>query len=178
LALGGGLQKGVKEPWGARVGTGSGVRESISGVAANLKDWSANVLGDLEKRLRKAKKELERWRREPISDTSVGREAVWSFKVDRLEEQIDMYRKQRAHVDWLHFGDCNMTYFHNACSNRRRENRIGLLLRDDGSWVEGEEEKRALFLIILPSFSGHHRWRALGSYNTFLTQYSRVLRLP
>jgi hypothetical protein len=36
--------------------------------------------------VRKAKKELERWRREPISDFSVEREAVWCFKVDRLEE--------------------------------------------------------------------------------------------
>jgi hypothetical protein len=46
-------------------------------------------------------------------------------------------------VNWLRFGDCNMTYFHNACSTRRRKNRIGLLLRDDGSWVEGEEEKKS-----------------------------------
>jgi hypothetical protein len=50
-----------------------------------------NVLGDLEKRLKKAKKELERWKREPISDFSVSREAVWSFKIDRLEEQVDIY---------------------------------------------------------------------------------------
>jgi len=49
------------------------------------------VLGDLEKRLKKAKKELEKWRREPINDRSVNKEAVWSFKVDRLEEQIDLY---------------------------------------------------------------------------------------
>jgi hypothetical protein len=117
------------------------VRESISGVVANLKDWSANVLGDLEKQVRKAKKELERWRKS-ISDVLVGREAVWSFKVDRWEEQIDMYWKQRAHVDWLHFGVRNTTYLHNACSTRRRRNRIGRLLRDDGSWVEGEEETK------------------------------------
>jgi hypothetical protein len=31
-------------------------------VAASLEDWSRNVLGDLEKRLKKAKKELEKWR--------------------------------------------------------------------------------------------------------------------
>jgi hypothetical protein len=106
-----------EEAWGAWASTWSDVRESISGVVANLKDWSANVLGDLEKQVRKAKKELERWSK-PISDVLVGREAVWSFKVDRWEEQIDMYWKQRAHVDWLRFGDRNTTYFHNACSTR------------------------------------------------------------
>ena len=41
--------------------------DNIRGVSASLKDWSVNVLGDLEKRLKKAKKELEKWRREPIN---------------------------------------------------------------------------------------------------------------
>jgi hypothetical protein len=41
-----------------------------------------------------AKKELEKWRREPISDLSMSKEVVWSFKVDRLEEQIDLYWRQ------------------------------------------------------------------------------------
>ena len=70
-----------------------------------MKDWSVSVLGDLEKSLKKAKKDMERWRREPISDESVRREAAWSYKVDRLEEQIDLYWRQRAHVNWLQFGD-------------------------------------------------------------------------
>jgi len=65
---------------------------------------NSNILGDLEKRLRKAKKELEKWRRAPLDDVSVGREVGWSFKVDRLEEEIDRYRKQRAHVNWLQSG--------------------------------------------------------------------------
>jgi hypothetical protein len=34
------------------------------------------VLGDLEKRLKNAKKELEKWRRAPLSDLAVGKEAV------------------------------------------------------------------------------------------------------
>jgi hypothetical protein len=58
------------------------------------------VLGDLEKRLRNAK-ELEKWHRAPLSDLAVGKEAVWSFKVDRLKEQIDVYWKQCAHGNWL-----------------------------------------------------------------------------
>lgn len=59
---------------------------------------------------------------------------MWSFKVDRLEEQIDIYWKQRAHVNWLRFGDRNTNFFHNACSSRRRRNRIGRLMKGDGSW--------------------------------------------
>lgn len=36
-----------------------------------------NVLGDLEKHLKRAKKELEKWRREVISDDLVRKEAAW-----------------------------------------------------------------------------------------------------
>jgi hypothetical protein len=97
----------------------------------------------LEKWLKKAKKELEKWRRDPISDLAVGREAVWSFKVDKLEDQLDMYWRQRAHVNWLQFGDRNTTYFHNACSARKRRNRIGRFQREDGSWVEEEGAKQS-----------------------------------
>lgn len=99
-------------------------------------------MGDLEKHLKNAKKELEKWRREPISDLAAGREAVWSFKVDRLEEQIDIYWKQRAHANWLQFGDCNTSFLHKACSERRRRNRIGDLKKENGGWVVNEEEKK------------------------------------
>ena len=100
----------------------------------SLEDWNTNVLGHLEKRLRKAK-ELERWRREPISDLAVGREAVQSFKVDRLEEQIDTYWKQRAHVNWFRFGDRNTKYFHNdlLCQEEKKQNWENV----EGGWELG-----------------------------------------
>jgi hypothetical protein len=49
--------------------------DNLRGVAASLKEWSVNVLGDLEKKLKKTK-ELEKWRREPISHLSMNREAA------------------------------------------------------------------------------------------------------
>ena len=63
--------------------------------------------------------------------------------MDRLEEQIDTYWGQRAHINWLQFGDRNTSFFHNACLERKRRNRIGKLKKEDRSWVEGEEEKKA-----------------------------------
>lgn len=90
----------VEEGWES-IGSSEDFCTKVRGVATSLQDWNNNVLGDLEKRLRKAKKELEKWRRAPLDNNSVGREAVWSFKVDQLEEQVDTYWKQRAHVNWL-----------------------------------------------------------------------------
>ena len=80
-------------------------------------------MGDLQKRLKKAKGELERYRRRSLSPKTVDREAILRFKVDRLEEQIDIFWKQRAHVNWLVKGDRNTSFFHQCCKERRKINR-------------------------------------------------------
>lgn len=41
-------------------------------------------------------------------------------------------------------GDQNTSFFHAACSERRRRNKIGRLKNDEGVWVENEEEKRGM----------------------------------
>jgi len=61
------------------------------------------------------------------------REAILRFKVDRLEEQIDIFWKQRAHVNWLAKGDRNTSFFC-QCYKERRVNMIGNLKEDGGGW--------------------------------------------
>ena len=80
-------------------------------MARSLHSWSGNVLGDLEKRVKKLRKEIEQCRRLPISDITVQREAVLSYRLDKHEEQVDIYWKQRAHVNWLEKGDRNTSFF-------------------------------------------------------------------
>lgn len=65
----------IEDAWGLSDGGERCMYENLRGVAASLKEWSVNVLGDLEKRLKKTK-ELEKWRREPISHLSMNREAA------------------------------------------------------------------------------------------------------
>lgn len=131
----------VKDAWELAARNGSGnIYDALGIVAGGLWEWSVNVLGDLEKRVKKAKKDLENCR-SLISDTQASREVVLRFKLERLEEQVDLYWKQRAHVKWLEKGDRNTAYFLKVCSERRRNNRIGRLKKEDGSWVEGEVEK-------------------------------------
>jgi hypothetical protein len=59
----------------------------VKGVLGGLMDWNRNILGDLEKRISKVKKELEYWRRKGTSPKQVRREGLLCFKLDRLEEQ-------------------------------------------------------------------------------------------
>lgn len=108
-------------------------------VAGDLKDWDANVLGELGKRIKALKHELEEVRRGDINQDRVSREHFLREKLDRLEQQQDIHWRQRAHVKWLQAGDKNTAFFHAFASERKRRNTIRRLKKDDGNWVEGEE---------------------------------------
>ncbi|XP_071674413.1 uncharacterized protein [Lolium perenne] len=118
---------------------GKGVMGAVKGVLGELVDWSRNILGDLEKRISKLKKELEAWRRKNISAEQVHKEEILRFNLSRLEDQKELYWKQRAHVSWLRNGDRNTKFFHTFTSERKKMNRIMKLKREDGGVVEEEE---------------------------------------
>lgn len=58
------------------------------------------------------------------------------YKLEKLEDQKELYWRQRAKAHWLQHGDRNTKYFHQHASERRRLNRIQKLVRDDGSVVK------------------------------------------
>jgi hypothetical protein len=131
----------VKNTWGLEVGVRrGGVAEGVKCVLGDLVDWSKNVLGDLEKRISKLKKELEKWRREAISSEQTQKEEVLRYKLNKLEEQKELYWKQRAHMHWMKGGDRNTKYFHSVATERRKMNRIKKLRREDNIVVEEEKE--------------------------------------
>jgi hypothetical protein len=133
----------VKETWESEVhGKNENVAGAIRGVLGGLTDWSKNILGDLDERISKVKKELEMWRRKGICSEQVRRESLLRYKLDRLEEQKNTYWKQWAHVKWMKEGDRNTKYFHSVASERRRVNKIKKLRREDGSVVEEEGAKK------------------------------------
>lgn len=120
------------------------VENAVQDVAADLWDWKCNVLGDLEKRIQRARKALESCRKEQISAQAVTREQVLKYRLEKLEDQKELYWKQRAHVLWLEKGDRNSNFFHKYASERRRRNKVKKLVTDTGDVVTGEVEKRAL----------------------------------
>ena len=78
----------VKDAW--EDGNDLNVKDKLRKVVETLNTWSREVLGDLGKRIKKLKSELEAVRREQISDSQVRREQTLSFKLERLEEQHDL----------------------------------------------------------------------------------------
>jgi hypothetical protein len=67
------------------------VGEAVKNVSMDLWDWSKNILGDLEKRIKRARRTLEECRKNVINGQNVAREAVLSYKLERLEYQRDLY---------------------------------------------------------------------------------------
>jgi hypothetical protein len=132
----------VMEGWEQGVAEGlCKVDQLVRKVAGGLNSWSSNVLGAWEKQKKKLKKELELCRRSPLTNEGVAREAAVRFQLDKIEEQIDIYWKQRSHTKWLEKGDRNTKFFHAACSERRRRNRIGRLQNGVGGCVEEVEKQ-------------------------------------
>ena len=123
-----------------------------------LVDWSRNIPGDLEKRIHRVKEELEAERRKNISEEQVRREHILRFKLSRLEEQLETYWKQRAHVNLMKGGDRNTKFFHAAASERRRRNKIKRPRKEDGGVVEKVEEMKEVvtnyFLNLFTSRAG------------------------
>ena len=84
----------------------------------------------------------------------MAREGVLRYRLDKAEEQKDLYWKQRAHIKWMTYGDRNTTFFHASCTERLRKNRIGSLKTESGGWVENEVEKRSFITNHFHNFSG------------------------
>ena len=70
---------------------GGKVVDAIREVGEELWDWSRNVLGDLEKRIKRAKKDLEECRRKAINSQSAAREENLRYKLEKLEGQRELY---------------------------------------------------------------------------------------
>jgi exonuclease III/phage terminase Nu1 subunit (DNA packaging protein) len=153
----------------------------LKSVSGELHTWSREVLGDMQKRVKKLKTELEDCRKKSLSQEMVNREQVIRFKLGRLEEQLDIYWRQRAHVQWLEKGDRNTHYFHSCASERKKNNTIHKLKGEDGVEVKGEENLKALvtnyFVSLFTPMAGIDIRHALSHIPTRVTaQMNEILQ--
>ena len=96
----------VQNAWNLTVEARSGsVVEAIWEVGAELWDRSRNILGDLEKRIKRVKRDLEACRRRSIDAQSVGREAILKYKLEKLENQKEelMHTSCRREIETQSF---------------------------------------------------------------------------
>jgi len=78
----------VIEAWDRAMEEGcNSMMERQRKVLGDLWDWDRNILGELEKRIKRLKSVLERCRRMAISQESVNREHLLRYKLKRLQDQ-------------------------------------------------------------------------------------------
>lgn len=77
----------VENAWRTAVDvSGENVEGTVRCVARELGDWSRDILGDLEKRIKHTRKELEECRRRGICESGVRREEVLKHKLSKFED--------------------------------------------------------------------------------------------
>ena len=138
---------------------------ALKGVARDLSRWSKDVVGDTEKKLKEAKRELEACSKQGVTPEKVAEEVRLRVLVDHLEEVIDIKWRQRAHVWWLKEGDRNTKFFFRYASARRKADRIRRLRREVRVVVE---EGRDLTNYVISYFHDMFTSNGNGQYDELL----------
>jgi hypothetical protein len=159
------------------------VSEAIKKVNAELQSWSKEILGDLQNRIKKVKKELNRCRKRDISPDQVSMEHMLRYKLERLLDQKNIFWKQHAKAHRLKDGDKNSRFFHACASEKRKVNQLRRLSADDGRIVEGEEDLRTFiaryYQDLFTSSAGTREAELLESVPSVVTpEMNSFLRKP
>jgi hypothetical protein len=114
---------------------------------------------------------LEACGRSGIGREQVAKEALSRYKLQIFEEKVDIYLRQRVRVT-IGCKKGTITFRSSMCLVGRggKNNRIGRLRREDGVWLENEEEKRDYianyFSMLFRSNGGHTSQQLLDVVET------------
>jgi hypothetical protein len=106
----------------AAMGHNPNLMKKVKVVHGDMHVWDRDVLKKPAQRMKKLKKELEIFRRGPLTDESIAAQKEIFLRLEFLLEQEEIIWVQRARANWLKHGDRNTSFFHHYASTRRRRN--------------------------------------------------------
>ncbi|XP_071909667.1 uncharacterized protein [Coffea arabica] len=138
----------VREAWRTPVsGRGMvGFYVKLSQAKAALRNWNAQVFGNLFQNVSEAEKDLQQKEqeydlmRDPTSRATLGEARARHARALTLERE---YWKQKSTVKWIQLGDANTKIFHSVVKQRRSMNFIARVKEENGQSVEDEEGIKA-----------------------------------
>lgn len=134
-----------------------GVAQNLRSVAGRLTIWNKEVVGELDSRLKQARRDLEKCMCDPVSVEKIAKEARLRRTVEELEQKKHIHYKQRAHMWWLRDGNRNTGYLKSIATARKKANRIKELRKEDGEVVKEEEELTNYVCSFFRIYSPHKR---------------------
>lgn len=91
-------------------------------------------------------------------------------RLHHLNDQQNIYWRQRAKQHWLLHGDMNTKFFHSYATTRKRKNAISKLRNMHGQWVEGD----GLLSLAVECFSDIFTSRGTGEMRSLDNLTSKV----
>ncbi|WOK97946.1 hypothetical protein Cni_G06654 [Canna indica] len=124
----------IKENWGKNVNQREKIEyfmNCLGSLGKDLRLWSKNCFGSLEKRLKDTLVELEALETADeqglATDAEIGNIQCLTNKAMTLNKQLHIKWWTKARTRWIEMNDKNTKYFHNRSKFKRKKNTITLI---------------------------------------------------
>ncbi|KAL9680477.1 hypothetical protein QQ045_018356 [Rhodiola kirilowii] len=121
---------------------GGPLSRKLKDCMQGLSRWGDETFGNVRKRIKNLKEEIQRLRGINRTEEIVQEEKRLAEELDEWLEREELWWRQRSRVDWLKNGDKNTAYFHARATQHRKRNYIENL-RNSGVLCSSVEEINA-----------------------------------
>lgn len=108
-----------------------------------LSHWSKNTIGNIFHHVKDLETKVAELESSMINDSSeVNRTALNQANalLIRAYKKEESFWRQKSGVKWYVEGEVNSKFFHSVVNGRKKRLSLKKLRRDDGNWIEGDEE--------------------------------------